>query len=205
MPTSARVKLRRTQSERTSSVCPRIRTSRDVARPSHLCDMVGDSQSSAKTRLLPSKFVQCNAGYTLGESAGWGLVLRSLLAVTFAALTSIAAASAQPIPIPNPEPAGSAFDPDPIIRITTTFRTRIEGLSDPRDVPSAPAQITARRTLYTMAANECMILSEYWKAECRLNSFSVYVGRNIGPDELPQVPSMFGTAIYELRPTSPGH
>jgi hypothetical protein len=122
-------------------------------------------------------------------------------------LTSIAAASAQPIPIPNSEPTGSAFDPDPIIRITTTFRTRIEGLADPRDVPSAPAQITARRTLYTMAANECMVLSEYWKAECRLNSFSVYapVARSVGPDELPQVPSMFATAIYELRLTSPGH
>jgi hypothetical protein len=142
-----------------------------------------------------------------GGSAGWGLVMRSLLAVTFAALTSIAAASAQPAAIPNPEPATSAFDPDPIIRITTTFRTRIEGLSDPHDVPSAPAQITARRTLYTMAANECMVLSEYWKAECRLNSFSVYVpvARVAGPDELPQIPSMFGTAVYELRPTSPGH
>lgn len=140
-----------------------------------------------------------------GESAGWGLVLRSLLAVTFAALMSIAAASAQPAIMPNPEPATSAFDPDPIIRITTNFRTRIEGLADPRDVPSTPAQVTARRTLYSMAANECLVLSEYWKAECRLNSLSVYVPRNVGPDELPQVPSMFGTAIYELRLTSPGH
>jgi hypothetical protein len=142
----------------------------------------------------------------LGESAGWGLVMRSLLAVTFAALTSIAAASAQPTTIPNSEPAASAFDPDPIIQITTTFRARIEGLADPRDVPSTPAQVTARRTLYYMAANECTMLSEFWKAECRLNSFSVYVpvARIVGPDELPQVPSMFGTAVYELRLTSPG-
>jgi hypothetical protein len=142
----------------------------------------------------------------LGESADWELVVRSLV-VAFATLTSIAAASAQPTTIPNTEPGASAFDPDPILRITTTFRARIEGMADPRDVPSTPAQVTARRTLYTMAANECMVLSEYWKAECRLNSFSVYVpvARTVGPDELPQVPSMFGTAIYELRLTSPGH
>jgi hypothetical protein len=134
-----------------------------------------------------------------------GLVMRSLLAVAFAALTS--AASAQPTTIPNSEPAASAFGPDPIIQIETTFRARIEGLADPRDVPSTPAQDTARRTLYNMAANECRVLSEFWKAECRLNSFSVYVpvARIVGPDELPQVPSMFGTAVYELRLTSPGH
>jgi hypothetical protein len=140
-----------------------------------------------------------------GESAGQGLIMRSILVTFAAALTSIAAASAQPTTIPNAEPTASAFDPDPIIRITTTFRARIEGLADPRDVPNAPAQVTTRRTLYTMAANECMVLSEYWKAECRLNSFSVYVPRIVGPEELPQVPSMVGTAIYELRLTSPGH
>jgi hypothetical protein len=135
-----------------------------------------------------------------------GLVMRSL-AVTFAALTSIAAASAQPITNPNSEPAASAFGPDPIIQITTTFRVRIEGLADPRDVPNIPAQDTARRALYNMAANECIVLSEFWKAECRLNSFSVYVPveRIVEPDALPQVPSMFGKAVYELRLTSPGH
>jgi hypothetical protein len=129
------------------------------------------------------------------------------LAVTFAALTSIAAASAQPITIPDPEPAASAFGPDPILQITTTFRVRIEGLADPRDVPSAPAQDTARRTLYNMAANECIVLSGVWKAECRLNSFSVYVPieRIVEPDAQPQVPSMFGKAVYELRLTPPEH
>jgi hypothetical protein len=133
--------------------------------------------------------------------------MRSLLAVTFAALASIAAASAQPATIPDSEPGASAFGPDPIIQITTTFRVRIEGLADPRDVPSTPAQGNARRTLYNMAANECIVLSEFWKAECRLNSFSVYVPveRLVEPDALPQVPSMFGKAVYELRLTSPGH
>jgi hypothetical protein len=129
--------------------------------------------------------------------------MRSIL-VTFAALTSIAAASAQPETIPNPEPTASAFDPDPIIRITTTFRARIDGLADPRDVPNTPSQATTRRTLYNMAADECTVLSEFWKAECRLNSFSVYepAARPFGPEE-PQVPSMFGTAVYELKLTPP--
>jgi hypothetical protein len=132
--------------------------------------------------------------------------MRSLLVVTFAALMSIAAASAQPATIPNSEPTNSAFDPDPIIRITTTFRARIDGLADPRDVPGTPAQATTRRTLYNMAADECTVLSEFWKAECRLNSFSVYVpvARIAGPDD-PQVPSMFGTAVYELRLIPPAH
>src|SRR5258706_15328195 len=111
----------------------------------------------------------------LGESEGWGLFMKSFLAVTFAALTSIAAASAQPTTIPNSEPAASAFDPDPIIQITTTFRARIEGLADPRDVPSTPAQVTARRTLYYMAANKCTVLSEFWKDVCWLHTFSVTV------------------------------
>jgi hypothetical protein len=136
-----------------------------------------------------------------------GVVVRSLLAVTFAALTSMTAASAQMTTVPSTEPAASAFGPDPIIQITTTFRARIEGLADPRDVPSTTAQDTARRTLYNMAAYECTVLAEFWKAECRLNSFSVFVSLVSlgGPyPEPPQFPSMFGTAVYELRLKPPG-
>jgi hypothetical protein len=134
---------------------------------------------------------------------GLGAIMRSLLAVTFAALVLVATASAQPATFPRPEPAPSAFGPDPIIRITTTFRARIEGVSDPRDVPSTTAQDSARRTLYNMAANECTVLAEYWKAECRLNSFSVYVAlERLGAER--EVPSMFGTAVYELKLQSQG-
>jgi hypothetical protein len=57
---------------------------------------------------------------------------------------------------------GQAGSPDPIIQITTTFRARIDGLTDPRDGPSTTAQDTARRTLYNMAANECTVLTEFW-------------------------------------------
>jgi hypothetical protein len=134
------------------------------------------------------------------------MVVRTVLAITFAAVT-MTAASAQTTTVPGTEPAVMAFGPDPIIQITTTFRARIEGLSDPRDVPSLTAQDTARRTLYNMAANECTLLSEFWKAECRLSSFSVYislVNRGEPYPEPPQLPSMFGTAVYQLRLKAPG-
>ena len=114
---------------------------------------------------------------------------------------SFAAASAQTLTAPDAAPPPSAFGADPIIRITTTFRARIEGVADPRDVPSATAQDTARRLIYNMAANECIVLAEYWKAECRLSSLAVdaFVETIGGLEAQPRVPSMFGTAIYELR------
>jgi hypothetical protein len=116
----------------------------------------------------------------------------------------IAAAAAQPMAVPpGPETTGTAFGPDPIIQITATFRARIEGSADPRDVPSPTAQDTARRTLYNMAANECTLLAEFWKADCRLSSFYVSMDGALGPEMRPQLPSMFGTAVYELRPFSP--
>jgi hypothetical protein len=135
----------------------------------------------------------------------WGVAVRSLLAVTFAALASMTAAFAQTTTVPDTAPP-SAFGPDPILQITTTFQARIEGLADPRDVPTRTAQDTARRTLYNMAADECTLLAQFWKAECRLSSFTVYLSlANVaGPDVQPQVPSMIGTAVYEIRLTSPG-
>ena len=128
--------------------------------------------------------------------------MKSLLAVILAALTSIMAASAQTMP--GTQPTASAFGADPIIQVTTTFRAPIEGSADPRTVPTPTAQAGARRTLYNMAANECIVLAEFWKAECRLNSLSVYVAlADIGGRDMqPQVPSMFGTALFELRLTS---
>jgi hypothetical protein len=50
------------------------------------------------------------------------------------------------------------------------------------------------------------LLAQFWKAECRLSSFTVYLSlANVaGPDVQPQVPSMIGTAVYEIRLTSPG-
>jgi hypothetical protein len=129
--------------------------------------------------------------------------MRRVLAVAVATSAAWGAiASAQPITTPGTEPPpASAFGPDPVIQITTTFRARIEGVTDARDVPPVTAQDSARRTLYNMAANECTVLAEYWKAECRLNSFTVYVSLDslVGPGAEREVPSMLGTAVYELK------
>jgi hypothetical protein len=124
-----------------------------------------------------------------------------VLAVLLATLTSMAAASAQMSTFPSMEPPPSALGPDPILQITTTFRARIEGLADARDVPTIAAQDMARRSLYNMAANECSVLAEFWKADCRLSSFYVYVADFDGPGVQPHVPSMFGRAVYGLRLT----
>jgi hypothetical protein len=51
---------------------------------------------------------------------------------------------------PRRPPPSSAFGPDPIIQITTTFRARIEGLADPRDAPwSEPSSFVRMRPLST--------------------------------------------------------
>ena len=124
--------------------------------------------------------------------------MRSVLAVTVAAWASTAAAQT-----PSEPPPPSAFGPDRIIQITTTFWTRIEGLADPRDVPTTAAQDAARRSLYNMAANECVVLAQFWIGECRLKSFYVDdTGANSdGPPEVrPRVPALLGSAVYELRP-----
>lgn len=126
--------------------------------------------------------------------------MRSRLAVAVAALLLAAPAAAQPSGLVGQEPpAASAFGPDPVIQITTTFRARIDGVADPREVPSPTAQDTARRALYNMAANECTVLAEYWKAECRLHSFEVLPDSFAEPGGERAAPSMFGTAIYELK------
>ena len=130
--------------------------------------------------------------------------MNRVLAVLLTTSASMAAASAQMSTFPNMEPPPSAFGPDPILQITTTFRARIEGLADARDVPTTAAQDMARRSLYNMAANECTVLAEFWKADCRLSSFYVYVAvaDTDGPGVQPHVPSMFGRAVYGLRLTS---
>jgi hypothetical protein len=155
----------------------------------------GRSGANAALAVLIHQVQSC----TRRSVRGLGIIMKTLLAVAIAA-SMIAAAGAQPMTGPGPEMAPSAFGADPIIQITTTFRARVEGSADPRDVPSSTAQDTTRRTLYNMAANECTLLAEFWKADCRLNSFYVSVESVIGPEGRAQLPSMIGTAVYELRP-----
>ena len=110
--------------------------------------------------------------------------MRTLTAIVIAMLLSAASASAQWV--------------EPIIRVTSTFRTPLD-VADPRAGPEAKVQEAARRTLYEMAANECAILAETLKAECRLSAVTVL------PFVVPTAPnappaSMNATAVYDLRP-----
>ncbi len=93
-------------------------------------------------------------------------------------------------------PQISAFGIDPIIRVTSTFRTTV-AVAEPQAVPDAKAQETARVALYGMAENECASLSQIFKAECRLSSVSIIppiVPANAPPN------TMNATAVYELKP-----
>jgi hypothetical protein len=63
------------------------------------------------------------------------------------------------------------FGVDPIIRVTTSFRTT--AVTEPQVVPDAKAQETAPRALDGMAESECATLSEIFKAECRLSSLQI--------------------------------
>jgi hypothetical protein len=85
----------------------------------------------------------------------------------------------------------------PDYRITTTFRIAV-ATKDTESMNDVKAQETGRRTLYGMAAGECPILTEMFKAECRLNNFTI-TSLASPPSNLPT--SMMGaSAVYELKP-----
>ena len=135
------------------------------------------------------------AGEALGDVAMARMITAALaLAVTMSAAAAQTGAPSEP----------GAPGPSQPLQITTTFQARIDGAADARDVPASTAQDTARRKLYSMAANECAVLSEYWRADCRLSSF--YVSGPLAPFSGPaaMVPSIYGTATYELRSRSSG-
>ena len=99
----------------------------------------------------------------------------------------------------NPPP--SAFATDPIIRISSSFRSTA-AMTDGQTIPDARSQEVARRELYRMAESECLILSEIYKAECRLGSLTVNSLFSTTPNGPP--PNLM-TAIgaYELRARKP--
>ena len=63
------------------------------------------------------------------------------------------------------------------IRIGESFAVPLS--SDVTDLDQAIE--AARRKLYKLMQDECATLSESFKAECRIASFSVTLGRNFGP------------------------
>jgi mannose/cellobiose epimerase-like protein (N-acyl-D-glucosamine 2-epimerase family) len=131
--------------------------------------------------------------------------MKTLAAILTALALSAASASAQ-VQVTPSTPQNTAFGADPIIRITAAFRTAVEA-TDPREVPDAKAQEAARRALYDMAANECAVLSEIFKAECRLSSLTIVVSlapQALAANVIPLNPAMNASVVYELKPTGAG-
>jgi hypothetical protein len=123
-----------------------------------------------------------------------------------AALSTIcfaASASAQGLSIdvplvmeaPRPPPTSSVFSANGTVRITTTFRIAV-ATKDTESLNDAKAQEDGRRRLYGMAADECHIISEAFKAECRLNSFTI---TSLATSR-PPTSMLAATAVYELKP-----
>ncbi len=61
-----------------------------------------------------------------------------------------------------------------------------------------------RRQLYKLMQDECTTLSESFKAECRIASFSITLGRNYGPAagsnaSVPQIRSIEASVSYGLK------
>jgi hypothetical protein len=123
--------------------------------------------------------------------------MKTLAVVAIAVAISTTSANAQITTTFSTPQQATAFGVDPIMRVTSTFRTTV-AVTEPQAMPDAKAQETARRALYGMVENECTVLSEALKAECRLSSVSILVPitlNNTAPSN-----AMSATAIYELKP-----
>jgi hypothetical protein len=123
----------------------------------------------------------------------------SILTIAIANLTlAMASAHAQTTILNgaiNPPPINWT---DPIIHVATTFRIAV-ATKDTESLNDVKAQETGRRTLYGMAEAECAILTETFKGQCRLNTFTIT--SLISPPSASVANStMSATAVYELKP-----
>jgi hypothetical protein len=128
--------------------------------------------------------------------------MRVALAFALSTILSASSASAQGISLegipmegPRPPATSSVFSADGTVRITTTFRIAV-ATKDTESLNDVNAQEDGRRRLYGMAAGECQIISEAFKAECRLNSFTIASLTTMRPP----TNMMAATAVYELKP-----
>jgi len=88
-----------------------------------------------------------------------------------------------------------AFGPDPVVRITTSFRAPAP--VDGHGIPDVKAQEAARQQLYRMADGECAILTEIYKADCRMGSVVINSPALVPNAAITSV--LTATATYELR------
>lgn len=119
------------------------------------------------------------------------------LATLLAAALAASSATAQVIAPPSIPP--SVPRPEQPLRVTSNFRTTVALAPTPQLVPDAAAQETARRALYAMAADECALLSEIYKSDCRLTSVQIVAFPPLGSGAQP-ANVLNATATYELRP-----
>jgi hypothetical protein len=86
------------------------------------------------------------------------------------------------------------YEPDQVVRITSSFRTTVKVVDGHAD---AKSQEAARAELYRLAVAECGLLIEIHKGDCRLTGLNI---NNIhGINQLLPPDVMVGTATYELR------
>ena len=113
-------------------------------------------------------------------------------------MTFAGSASGQTLLI-GPENRETAFGTDPVIHITSQFRTAV-ALKEGQVLAEGTTLETARRELYQMAENECQTLSQIYKAECRLSSVTI-AGAFPNPNQPPQN-TVSASATYQLRTRS---
>ena len=120
----------------------------------------------------------------------------SLVAAAVAATSATAQVMAQAVAQVVPTTPLGPTRADAPLRVTSTFRAAAE-LVPTQLVPDAAAQEKARRALYTMAADECAVLSEIYKSDCHLTSLQIAspLVPNVQPANV-----LVATATYELRP-----
>jgi len=116
------------------------------------------------------------------------------LAIVAVAVSAHSAAAQVTFSTPPNPPSSFA---EQTIKVTTSFRTPLAA-GDGQTVPDAKAQEAARHELYRMADNECVALSEIYKAECYLTSVAINVLFPIPPSN-PPPNALSATAVYELR------
>ena len=115
-------------------------------------------------------------------------------------LNAAAPACAQTITFGGSSNLPEAYSVRLPIRVTETFAVPLG--SEATDLDQAIE--AARRQLYRSMQDECTTLSESFKAECRIASFSVTLSRNFGPAtgnnaSAPQIRSVDANVSYGLR------
>ena len=108
-------------------------------------------------------------------------------------------ACAQTITIGGSSNVPEAYSVRLPIRVSESFNVPLNG-----EANSDQSIEAARRQLYKMMQDECAILSESFKAECRIASFNITLGRNFGPAaasnaSAPQMRSVDASVNYGLK------